>query len=75
MIADIFYPKFTITITNLVCFIQKKKVFWGFCTHHFTKTSPWASRRPPAATVFDFDKNQCAHIFSVLSPDILNKIC
>ena len=25
MIADTFYPKFTITITNLACFIRKKK--------------------------------------------------
>ena len=32
MIADIFYPIFTITITNLVCFIRKKKTkfFGGF---------------------------------------------
>ena len=25
MIADTFYPKFTITITNLVCFMREKK--------------------------------------------------
>ena len=31
MIADIFYPIFTITVTNLVCFIRKKtKLFGGF---------------------------------------------
>ena len=64
MIADIFFPIFTITITSLVCFVRKKnKVVWGFHTHPFTKASPWASRRltapvrPPAATVFGFDKN------------------
>ena len=29
MIADIFYPIFTITITNLVCFIQEKPKLIG----------------------------------------------
>ena len=32
MIADIFYPIFTLMITILACFIRKKKgkLFWGF---------------------------------------------
>ena len=29
MNADIFYPIFTITITNLVCFIRKKTKLFG----------------------------------------------
>ena len=31
MIADIFYPIFTLTITVLACFVQK--LVWGFCLH------------------------------------------
>ena len=51
-------------------FYTKNKVVRGFHTLNFTKASPWtlwgaySSPRPPAAI------NQCAHIFSVLSPDI-----
>ena len=71
MIADIFYPIFTLTITISVCFIPtKKKLFGGF----FTRLSLWipwgltAPPAPPAAIAFGFAKNQCAHIFSVLPP-------
>ena len=41
MIADIFYPIFTLTITVLACFTQKNKVVRGFHTHDFIKASPW----------------------------------
>ena len=45
MIADIFHPIFTLTITILACFIRKKaKLFRDLHTHvyHiFTKASPW----------------------------------
>ena len=35
MIADIFYPIFTLTITILACFIRKKrKIVQGICTVH-----------------------------------------
>ena len=61
MIADIFYPIFTLMITILACFIQKKKLAP-------TKASPWTP--PPAAIIFGFAKNQHGHIFSVLSPDM-----
>ena len=69
MIADIFYLIFTLMITVLVCFIQKK-LFGGFTP----MTSPWTPwgltvpPRPPAAIVFGFTKNRWAHIFSALSP-------
>ena len=69
MISDIFYPIFTLMITVLAYFNV-----WGFCTDIFTKTWPWgpegltATPRPLAAIVFGLAKNQCAHIFPVLSP-------
>ena len=68
MIADIFYPILTLTITVLACFIREKKLFEGFAP-----TPSISCRRGPglqlplAAIVFGFAKNQCAHIFSVLS--------
>ena len=85
MIADIFYPIFTLTITILAYFIRKKrKIVQGICTHTFTKASSWTPLRGedgglrarpglPASIVFGISKNRCAHIFSVLSPayDIL----
>ena len=74
MFADIFYPIFTLMITILVCFIQKKiNIVWGFHTHFFIKASPWPSGgltsppRSPAAIVFGFAKSRCPHIFSILS--------
>ena len=35
MIADLFYPTFTLTITVLACFIRRKKLFEGSrpCLH------------------------------------------
>ena len=46
MIADIFYPIFTLTITILACFIRKKrKIVQGICTHTFTKALPWTPWR------------------------------
>ena len=41
MIADIFYPIFTLTITVLAYFAQKNKVVRGFHTYDFIKASPW----------------------------------
>ena len=73
MIADIFYPTFTLTITVLVCFIQKKNFFVGFAPipstgHHLGHSGELtAPPRPPASILFGFSKNQCTHIFSVLS--------
>ena len=75
MIADIFYPIFTLTITIVVCFIRKDaKLFSDLHTrvHQGIALDPFgglkASSRPPASIVFGFAKNRCAHIFSVLSP-------
>ena len=77
MIADLFYPIFTLTIFILVCFMRKiSKIVQGISTHMFTKALPWTpgglqlSPRPPTSIIFGFAKNQCAHIFSVLSPAI-----
>ena len=76
MIADIFYPIFTLTIAILACFIRKKsKIVQGFAYMRSPRHCPGPHGRlkaPPIATasiVFGFAKNQCAHIFSVLSPD------
>ena len=42
MIADIFYPIFTLMITVLACCTWKKTKFVsGLCTHAFTRASPW----------------------------------
>ena len=57
MIADIFYPIFTLTITVLACFIQKEI---GGYPHQ------GISLDRPAAIVFGFAKNRCVDIFSVL---------
>ena len=74
MIADIFYPIFTLTITVLVCFIRKKiiKLFGASCPRpHQGITLDLLGGlqplpRPPVAIVFGFSKNRCTHIFSVL---------
>ena len=68
MIADIFYPTFTLTITILACFIRKKaKLFRGFAPTGSPRHRP-GPPRPLTSIVFGFAKNRCAHIFSVLSP-------
>ena len=76
MITDNFYPIFTLAITILACFIQKtkkKKKNWGASTLQGYLLGPrkglTATPRSPAAIVFGFAINRCAHIFSVLSPD------
>ena len=74
MIADIFYPISTLTITVLAYFIRKKKCLGALHSrlHQGTTLDPLgltAPPRPPAAIVFGFVRNRCAHIFSVLSPD------
>ena len=41
MIADVFYPMFTLTITILAFFYKEKKQnFSGICTHMFTYPLP-----------------------------------
>ena len=45
MIADIFYPIFTLTINVLVFYT--KRIVLGFRTHSFTKALPWT---PPPQT-------------------------
>ena len=77
MIANIFYLIFTVTITVLACFIQKKlKIVQGFVPmpsleHHPRPPGGEGGlqplSRPPVATAFGFCKNWCTHIFSVLS--------
>ena len=73
MIADIFYPIFTLMITILACFIWKKKLSalhprlqQGITLD--TLESLQLPPRSPAAILFGFSKTQCTHIFSVLSP-------
>ena len=72
MIADIFYPISTVTITVLAYF-TRKKIVQGLCTHAFTRTSPWvlweltALPIPPAVIVFGFAKTD-APIFFLYYP-------
>ena len=79
MIADIFYPISTLTITVLAYFIREKNCSGALhpllnqgITHG--PLGAYSSPRPPAVIVFGFPKNRCAHIFSALSPDITSKI-
>ena len=68
MIADKFHPIFILTI--LTCFIQKN-CSGALRPHLHQGMDPWeliASTTQPAAIVFGFVKNRCAHIFSVLLP-------
>ena len=71
MIADIFYPIFTLTITVLAYFMQKNCL--GFLPSPRHCPGPpgglTAPLRPPAVIVFGLAKSRCTHIFSVLSPD------
>ena len=77
MIAGIFYPIFT--VYQRVLYEKKKtKLFGGFAPtlspgHHPGPPGELiAPPRHPAAIVFDFAKNRCPHIFSVLSPEWIN---
>ena len=66
MVADIFYPIFTLKITVLACFVQKQTNVGGFAPTMASPWTPWwaySSPIPPAA------KKRCAHIFSGLSPE------
>ena len=61
MIADIFYPIFTLTITILACFKRKKvKLFRGFSLKRSPRHRPrptgglTAPPRPPASIAFGF---------------------
>ena len=76
MIADTFYPIFTLMINVLACFIRKKKQNCLLALYPClqqgitldTLGSFTAPPKPPAGILFGFSKNQCAHIFSVLFP-------
>ena len=82
MIADIFYPIFTLMITILACFIRKKKencsgdlhphVHQGIALDSMEGGEGGLTARPGPPSfsiVFGFSKNRCAHIFSVSSPE------
>ena len=75
MIADVFYPIFTLTITILVCFIRRKsKIVQRFAYPRSPRHRPGPLRglkapsRLTGSNAFGFVKNRWAHIFSVLSP-------
>ena len=71
MIADIFYPIFTLTIIILAYFIRKKaKLFRDLHirVHQDIALDRLGGARPPASIVFGFAKNRCTHIVFVLSP-------
>ena len=72
-----FYRIFALTIAVLPCCKRKKiKSFWGLCLLTQIGGLTTLPRRPVAilrafgTSVFCFAKIRCAHIFSVLSPDI-----
>ena len=73
MIVDIFYPIFTLMIPILECLLRKKQnclVVLYPCLHQgiaLGPMGPYSYPRPPAAIIFGFAENLCAHIFSVLS--------
>ena len=64
MIADVFYPIFPLMITDLTCFIGKKKtkLFVGFASTPSTGHHPGHSGeltalpRPPTEILFGFSK-------------------
>ena len=79
----VFYCIFTLGNDVFLCFSQKNlKILGGFTPWTPTRALPWTHwgshstpPRPPAdvlcafsTCLFCFAKNQCAHIFSVLSP-------
>ena len=70
MIADIFHPIFTLTITILACFIRKKaKLFRDLHTHvyHiFTKASPWPPGGLPPSPASIVSGFACAHAIFLL---------
>ena len=72
MIADIFYPILTLTITVLAYFMRERNCS-GALTHALTRALPRAAMgltlppRPPAVIVFGFVKNRSTHFFSVFS--------
>ena len=79
MMADIFYHIFTLANLVLACVIRNKKLNYSGISHsHLHQgialdppgglTAP-PTPRVPAAIVFGFTKNRCAHSFSVFSPD------
>ena len=57
MIADIFYPRFTLTITILACFSQKKATLFGGIAPMPSPRHYPGHPRPPVAIVFGFAKN------------------
>ena len=78
MIAEIFYPIFTLSIIILVFYTKKKKLFRGShprlhqgITLDLMVEGLTAPPRTAVPIVFGFSKNPCTHIFSVLSPEIM----
>ena len=70
MIADIFYPIFTVRIIVLPRYIQKNCLQFSLSPRHCPGPPGGltAPPRPPAAIVFGLAKSRCTHIFFVLSP-------
>ena len=71
MIADIFYPIFTLKITVLACLMQKKN--WRPRPPGHLSRPPGGFTTPPIPPVAK-KKKRCVHIFSELSPDIFENI-
>ena len=74
MVADIFYPIFTLKITVLACFIQEKQKNLGASSPPGHLPGPPGGLTapptpPPPPHTPSCKKKRCAHIFSGLSPD------
>ena len=71
MVADIFYPIFTLKITMLAYFIQKKKKKWGPCPHQSITLDPLVGLQLPFAkkddaTIFFLDYPLAAYCSYIL---------
>ena len=72
MIADIFYPIFTLKITVLACFIQKKLNCLGLLhprIHQGIALDPLDPPDPQLQLFLALPKTDVPIFFSVLSPD------
>ena len=69
MVADIFYPIFTLKITVLACFIQEKQKNLGASSPPGHLPGPPGGLTAPPPHTPSCKKKRCAHIFSGLSPD------
>ena len=63
----IFSTQYSPTDHRFSVFYTKRIKNWGLCPHQGISLDP-PTTIPPAAILFGFVKNWCAHIFSVLSP-------